>query len=132
MKNGGWEGKLWSADPWTWHGYCIYQFSQQLWLPTRHLHTSKPIPVLIREGFSKPLTRSFRQLVATKGGRVFFLFGDVVTDTLPTPQWIAPNCAQMHNTSWAHMVVNKDNYDDKEDMRFGERWGSEFWKLRRH
>lgn len=65
-------------------------------------------------------------------GEFFFLFGDVVTDTLPTLQWMAPNYAQMHNTSWAHMVVNKDNYDDKEDMRLEERWGSEFWKLRRH
>lgn len=130
MKNGGWGGKLWSADPWTWHNYCIYQFSEQLWLLARHLHMSEPIPVLIREGFSKPLARIFRHLVATKGGRTVFLLGDVVTAMLPTPQWMVPYCAQMHSTSWAHVAVNnKDKYDDNEDMRLGERWGSEFWDI---
>lgn len=59
--------------------------------------------------------------MATKGGRTVFLLGDVVTATLPTPQWMVPYCAQMHSTSWAHVVVNnKDKYDD-EDMRLGER-----------
>lgn len=93
MKNGGWEGKLWSADPWTWHGYCIYQFSQQLWLSARHLHTSKPIPVLIREGFSKPLRRSFRQLVVTKGGRGFFS---------SLGMWSLIRCP--HLSGWPHIV----------------------------
>lgn len=101
---------------------AYYQFSQQLWLLARHLHMSKPIPVLIREGFSKPLRRSFRHLMATKGGRTVFLLGDVGTDMLPTLQRMAPYCAQMYSTSWAHAVLNnKDNYDDNEDTRLGER-----------
>lgn len=82
------------------------------------------------KGSQNPSEGALGHLVATKGGRTVFLLGDVVTDRLPTPQWMVPYCAQMHSTSWAHVVVNnKDKYDDNEDMRLGERWGSEFWDI---
>lgn len=130
MKNGGWEGKrrCWPlGTTWLLHISVLTATVVTCKTPA-HEWTNPSIDQ--RRGSQNPSEGALGHLVATKGGRTVFLLGDVVTDRLPTLQWMAPYCAQMHSTSWAHVVVNnKDKYDVNEDMRLGERWGSEFWDI---